>query len=233
MISVLIPAYNAENYIAEAINSVLRQTHRAFEIIVVDDGSIDETRRVVESFSSAIRYFHQENCGAGRTRNRCVELASGKFLAFLDADDVWLPDKLELQMREFEREGSLDVVFGMVRQVFQRNWEQRFSEETVAEWELLKGYSQGTMLIKRDSFLKVGTFPEKNTVGEFIDWFLRARETGLKMKLLPDLVMLRRIHQTNVGIRRRAEVKSYVRILKESIDRRRTDKPATVDKRAS
>ena len=163
------------------------------------------------------------------TRNRCVELSNGKFLAFLDADDVWLPDKLELQMQTFERDASLDAVFGMVRQVFQKDWEQRFSEETVAEQELLKGYSQGTMLVNRDSFLKVGMFPEKNTVGEFVDWFLRARENGLKMKLLPDLVMLRRIHQTNVGIRRRAEVKSYVRFLKESIDRRRADRSKIMD----
>ncbi len=226
MISVLIPTYNSAIYIGEALESVLQQTRKDFEIIVVDDGSTDETRHIVESFSDSVKYFYQENAGIGTARNRCVQLSAREFLAFLDADDVWLPDKLDLQLREFEADDSLEAVFGMVKQVLQTEWKQETAKQTVYEddEELFKGYAPGTMLIRRQSFLRVGMFPETQTVGEFIDWFLRAKELDVKMKLLPDLTMLRRVHQGNMMIRQRAAVQDYAKILKQSIDRRRLDK---------
>jgi len=221
MISVLIPAYNAEDFIGEAIESVLRQTFRDIEVIVVDDGSTDQTAHVVASFSSKVRYYFQENAGAAAARNHCVRVSRGELLAFLDADDIWAEKKLELQVREFENDPSLEAVFGMLRQVPQSDWVRKISETDVDESELLKGYSQATMLIKRDSFLRIGMFSEENTIGEFVDWLLRAKENDLRTKLLPQLFLWRRIHESNVGIRHRSDVGDYVRILKKSIDRRR------------
>jgi glycosyltransferase involved in cell wall biosynthesis len=221
MISVLIPAYNAEDFIGEAIESVLRQTFKDIEVIVIDDGSSDQTRRIVESFSTKVRYYFQENSGAAAARNHCVKLSRGEFLAFLDADDIWAERKLELQMRELEADPVLEGVFGMLRQVSQSDWVRKISETDVPESELLKGYSQATMLIKRESFLRVGLFSEENKIGEFVDWLLRAKEKDLRIKLLPELFLWRRIHETNVGIRHRSDVGDYVKILKRSIDRRR------------
>ncbi len=223
MISVLLPAFNAKEYIAEAVESVLRQTYQDFEIIVVDDGSTDGTQTVVKSFSNQVQYHYQENSGAAAARNHCIRLARGEFLAFLDADDIWSDDKLELQIREFNEDSSLEAVFGMVRQVLQKDWKKKILENNAPSDELFEGYVQGTMLIKRESFLRIGTFSEENTIGEFVDWFLRARESDLRMKLLPNLFLWRRIHHSNIGVRRRSEIGDYVRILKRSIDRRRAN----------
>ena len=221
MISVLIPAYNAEKYIAEALESVLRQTYKDFEMIVVDDGSTDNTRCVVESFSGKVQYYYQENSGAGAARNHGIKLSRGDFLAFLDADDIWAENKLELQMHALAVDSRLDAVFGMIRQVFHKEWKQKISEANIPENELLKGYTQSTMLIKRQSFLRIGMFPQEYKLGEFVDWLLRAKEANLQMKLLSDLFLWRRIHESNIGIRHRPEIGDYVKILKKSIDRRR------------
>lgn len=221
MISVLIPAYNSEKYISEAIKSVLGQSYQNFEVIVVDDGSEDRTRQMVESFKGEVQYFFQQNAGPGAARNQCVNLSKGDFLAFLDADDIWTQNKLECQIREFKLDPSLDAVFGMVRQVHQKNWEEKVNEKHFPDDELMKGFIQSTMLIKRQSFFRVGMFPEDTILADFVDWLLRAKEANLQLKLLPDLFLWRRIHQTNIGIRHRNELKDYLKILKRSIDRRK------------
>src|ERR1700758_706720 len=97
LISVIIPVYNAEKYLAEAIESVLAQTYRPIEVIVVDDGSTDSSADIAKRFAS-VRYCFQSHSGLGATRNRGIDLSQGKFLAFLDADDLWVEDKLTHQM---------------------------------------------------------------------------------------------------------------------------------------
>jgi glycosyltransferase involved in cell wall biosynthesis len=98
LISIIIPTYNAEPYIGETLDSVLSQTYPRREIIVVDDGSTDRTPQCLEAYSSTIRYLRQENAGAGAARNAGLKAASGDYIAFLDADDLWLPEKLEVQL---------------------------------------------------------------------------------------------------------------------------------------
>lgn len=100
-VSVIIPTYNSERYVADAVKSVLAQSYRPHEIIVVDDGSTDGTARVLEPFVGAIRYLYQENRGEPAARNTGMRAATGEFIAFLDADDLWVPEKLELQMAYF------------------------------------------------------------------------------------------------------------------------------------
>ncbi|PYS98211.1 MAG: glycosyltransferase family 2 protein [Acidobacteria bacterium] len=222
MISVVIGAFNAEEFIAEAIESVLSQSYKNFEVIVVDDGSTDNTHRVVESFSDrGVVLVTQENNGAAAARNRAIEIAKGDYLAFLDADDVWTEFKLESQLNELAADPSLDAVFGMMQQVFQADWDQATAKPIAPDTDLLKGITQATMLIKRESFNRIGPFSEERTVGEFVDWLLRAKEEGFNYKLMPDLHLRRRIHNNNLGIRARSEVNDYLRILKSSMDRRR------------
>jgi teichuronic acid biosynthesis glycosyltransferase TuaG len=113
LVSVIMPAYNAERYIAESIRSVVGQTYADWELIVVDDGSTDRTAEVVRSLASAddrIKYFFQQNGGQGRARNRGIEESGGELVAFLDADDLWGAEKLALQIEAMEETGA-DVVF--------------------------------------------------------------------------------------------------------------------------
>lgn len=111
MVSVIIPVYNRENVVAAAVNSVLNQTYTDLELIVVDDGSTDNTKDVLSRISDErLRYVYQDNAGACAARNHGIELAKGEYIAFHDSDDIWLEDKLAKQMRIFER-NNVDLVF--------------------------------------------------------------------------------------------------------------------------
>ena len=94
LVSVIIPTYNSSQYIKEAIDSVLAQTYKNFEIIVIDDGSTDNTKEVLAPYLSVIKYIYKNNGGPASARNRGIKEANGEFVAFLDADDVWKPDRL-------------------------------------------------------------------------------------------------------------------------------------------
>lgn len=105
-ISVVIPAYNAAGYLRDALNSVLTQKRHADDVIVIDDGSKDNTGEVAQSFGNRIRYIRQENAGVMVARNRGIAEANGDWIAFLDADDAWFPDKLRRQTQFLETLGT-------------------------------------------------------------------------------------------------------------------------------
>jgi len=111
-VSVIIPCYNAELFVREAIDSVLNQSYANIEIIVVDDGSTDASRDVVNTYGSRVRYQFQQNAGAPAARNAGIRSARGEFLQFLDADDRILPAKIEKQLECFTEDSSLGVVYG-------------------------------------------------------------------------------------------------------------------------
>lgn len=110
-VSVVIPSYNCAPYLPETVESVLAQTYTDFELIVVDDGSTDETLEVLKPYENRIRLHSQANRGASAARNSGVKIATGELVAFLDADDVWLPEKLAMQVKVFEREPDIGVCF--------------------------------------------------------------------------------------------------------------------------
>jgi glycosyltransferase involved in cell wall biosynthesis len=109
-ISVIIPAYNYARYLAEAIDSVLAQTYPVLEVIVVDDGSTDDTPGVLAAYANRIRAIRQQNLGVSAARNTGISAARGEYVAFLDADDVWQPSKLDAQMARFDADPSLGLV---------------------------------------------------------------------------------------------------------------------------
>ena len=111
VVSVVIPTYNCGRYIEEAVNSVLSQTYRSLEIIVVDDGSTDDTAGRLEKYTDRIRFVSQKNSGPSRARNVGMELSTGEYIAFLDADDRWLPEKLERQLACFQELEGIEMVF--------------------------------------------------------------------------------------------------------------------------
>lgn len=205
-ISVIIPVFNGERYLAAAIGSVRAQDYRPKEILLIDDGSTDSTAEVAKSFAE-VRYEHQPRNGPGAARNRGVELATGKLLAFLDADDVWLPGKLSRQVAALENE---------IEAVFTHAVQFRDGEESAP----LAGYFPGTMLIRREAFLRVGYFATDRNVRETFDWQARAVEAGLRSVLLPEVFYRRRIHANNRGLTE-PNMQGYLDVLKASLDRRR------------
>jgi len=113
-VSVVIPAYNAEAHIGRALESVLCQSCPADEIIVVDDGSTDQTEAIVRGYGEKVRYIRQENRGAGKARNRGIEASQNEWIAFLDADDEWPMEKLDLQIRHLKRHPDLVWAYGNI-----------------------------------------------------------------------------------------------------------------------
>lgn len=220
LISVIIPAYNAERYLPEAIDSVLAQTCPAGEIIVVDDGSSDGTPRLAERYRAGVRWLSQENQGSGAARNRGIEAARGELLAFLDADDLWVRNKLAWQVEALAAEPRLEMVFGMVQQFVSPEIPEENKRKLSCSPEPLAGRAAGTMLARREVFERAGGFDTKLKTGEFIEWYMRVTELGLVSVLLPQIVLQRRLHETNAGILNRGARLDYVRLVKAALDRR-------------
>lgn len=223
LVSVVIPVYNYDRYLAEAIESVLGQTYQHLEVIVVDDGSTDQSGEVARSFAGrGVRYCHQVHAGIGPARNTGVELAQGEFLAFLDADDRWPEEKTERQLQAFKSDPALEMIFGQAVQLQNGpEWEAGVNDKKLPVAGMVPGMVPGTMLIKREAFFRVGKFPGGLKVGEFIDWYARAVELQIRSQVLPDLLLWRRIHDSNQGVRERQSVSDYARVLKASLDRKR------------
>ncbi|KQC06106.1 MAG: hypothetical protein APR62_08395 [Smithella sp. SDB] len=220
LISVIIPAHNGEDYVAEAIDSVLAQEYKNTEIIAINDGSTDATEDVVRSYAK-VHYLYQPRQGASTARNSGIKISSGEFIAFLDADDIWTKNKLKIQMSQFLTNPELDMIFGHVEQFYSPELAESLEGKIHLAESSMPGYVPGTMLIKKTSFLKVGFFDDGYRIGEFIDWYMRAIDYGLKSFLTQEVVLKRRIHNANTGIRDRDFRKDYLRVLKASLDRRR------------
>lgn len=220
LVSVIIPVYNGERYIAEAIESVLAQDCRHIEIVAVNDGSTDGTEEVLRSYAD-VQYLYQERQGASSARNRGVRFSSGEFIAFLDADDLWTKDKLKIQTSLFSADLDLDMVFGHAEQFYSPELEESLRGRIHLAAGSMPGYVPGSMLVKREAFLRVGFFDAGFRIGEFIDWYMRALDHGLNSCLAPEVALRRRIHDANTGIMERDSRKDYLRVLKASLDRRR------------
>jgi glycosyltransferase involved in cell wall biosynthesis len=222
LISVMIGVYNAALYLAEAIESVFAQTYRPLELIVVDDGSDDGSAEVAQGYGDRLTYAYQDNAGNGAARNHAVRLASGGMFAFLDADDRFAPDKLDRQWAALEADPALDMVFGHVREFVS-------PELTEAQRATIRAPAPGPapwtapnlMLIRRDAFVRVGPFAEDVRVGVTVDWYARAVEKGLRSAMPPEVVLERRLHLANNGLRERESRAQYLHVLKAALDRRR------------
>ena len=217
-ISVIIPAYNRESYLAGAIESVLSQTYPAMEIIVVDDGSTDGTAKVARAYGERVHYIRQENSGAGAARNAGLARARGSLIAFLDSDDLWLERKLEAQATYLEANPGVDLVFCHMKPFLSPELDPkkapRFDERTTAAANV------GSMMVRREVFAKAGLFPTARNLPEFFPWYARVRETGMSEYTLPELLLLRRVHLTNM-VHDPGFKLAYVRYLKQRLNEKR------------
>lgn len=207
-VSVIIPAFNAEQFLAEALRSVLEQTVPTTEITVVDDGSTDGTADVATRFPG-VTLVQQRNGGAGAARNAGLRAANAPLVAFLDADDLWPAGRLAALLSALLP--GVDAVFGQALE---------FGDGR-GETEPQPALLPGTMLIRREACARVGEFDEAVRVGEFIDWWARAEEAGVRWTQIPGVVLRRRIHTTNTGIVRADNRVDYTRVLRAALERRR------------
>jgi glycosyltransferase involved in cell wall biosynthesis len=218
LISVIVPVFNGERYLAEALESIQYQTYPHVEVIVVNDGSMDGSESVIKDFPSVIS-INQVHSGLSAALNNGIKNASGDFFAFLDADDIWMKDKLWNQMKTLMQNPEVDAVFGHIVQFITLNKTHRFKEKDLTN--KIPGYCKGSMLIRKRSFFRIGFFDTRWKIGDFIDWYKRAKEKNLITLLMPEVVMKRRVHNENMSSNRDKEEKDYIRILKAAMDRSR------------
>jgi glycosyltransferase involved in cell wall biosynthesis len=209
-VTVIIPAYNSAQQLPEALDSVFKQTYRDFEIIVVDDGSTDDTRELLEGYKNRITYLYQENAGPSKARNTGSRAAKGRYLALLDADDHWLPPKLELQVKLIESDPRLGLVFsdaeyfGGEKSMVGSYWKQRGCyDQMISESGLIQNafstlmkinpIMPSTALLKRDCFEKAGGFDEGLRYVEDKDMWLRM-SVHCFMACVPFPLVKRRVH---------------------------------------
>ncbi|GAB3508587.1 glycosyltransferase family 2 protein [Emticicia fontis] len=217
-ISIIITAYNVEKYVAEAIESALKQTYKNIEIIVINDGSTDNTLQILETFKDKILLVNQENIGIAKTLNKGLKLASGELVAFLDGDDVWTENKLEKQIKEFEHNPDLETTFGKMEQFLSpellsdKDRYQFYKGEVAAQVKI-------TSLFRKKVFEKYGYFPEVQTL-DFIIWFDSAKLQGIVFNQTEDLVAYRRV-RSNSHSQGQNYYPNLLKFLKDRINNKR------------
>ena len=222
-VSVQIPAYNSGRFIANAIESILSQTYHSFEIIVIDDGSTDNTADVVSRYPQ-VRYLRQKHSGISAARNRGVEEANGEYIAFLDADDLWTPDKLEKQMAYLEEHPQCQMVFSEIENFIDEEVESvSHRQSEILETEL--EYCLVSCLMKRSLFTRYGGFDENYGYGEDTELLARLKANRVDMtRCLPEKLYLRRIHQTNTSLNhKKVSKEEYLALLAKAFRKARKE----------
>jgi glycosyltransferase involved in cell wall biosynthesis len=218
LISVILPVYNGERFLAEAIESALRQEYTRLEIIVVDDGSVDGTRGIAQSFGSAVTYIYQPNGGPPAARNTGLQRAGGTLIAFLDADDVWPAGKLTRQYYLLKQHPGVEVTLGFARMIVPSG----SGGEVFEPWmEPVPSICLGCGLFRASAFEKIGLFDESLAHADDVDWFFRAREGAISMLTHRDVMLLYRRHGNNITNDRELDTHYVLTALKKSLDRRR------------
>lgn len=219
-LSIILPVYNGARFLTQALRSAFAQQHPRFEILVIDDGSTDDTPDVVAAIEGPIRYLRQENEGPAASRNRGIRLARGSVLTFLDADDLWPPGKLALQLPVLAAQSSIDIVMGYTQPMIMADPGEDDSPLTPVLSPRLT-LSVGACLYRRSVFDRFGYFDESIRCAEDLDWLLRARESGARVQVIPAVTLLYRENPGSLTHEKSASELDFFRILKRSLDRRR------------
>ncbi|MFQ5903111.1 MAG: glycosyltransferase family 2 protein [Candidatus Binatia bacterium] len=198
LVSVIIPAFNCASFINDTLESVYQQTYTNWEIILIDDGSTDETRSVLEAHMKRIRYLYQENKGTAAARNTGLSEARGELIAFLDNDDLWLPEKLEMQVRAMHTWSDCGLVFTngvmfdesgiLIDSLISRRLKQWIEGQARADSTMVKGWifrqllfgnlisSASGVLAKKSCLEKVGGFDDTIPIADDYDLWLRVAQ---------------------------------------------------------
>lgn len=232
-VSVVIPTFNSSHYLQMAIQSVLNQTYQDFEIIVVDDGSTDDTQKVASSFGRKVSYFYQTNQGSPIARNVGLKLAKGKYLALLDSDDLFLPDRLERGVKVLDQMPHIDLVHGEVKVIdsqgtvisedtayFQKFYAKERKQGS-SYLHVLNGNAMfpSSILFRRECLDQIGFFNPSFPPREDYDWYLRfALHHQIYLLEEPAVVLYRR-HRTNQCLKFDLKATShiYVAILQQQL----------------
>ena len=220
-LSVVVPTYNSARYLRETLVSAASHAPSVGEIIVVDDGSVDDSADIAAAFGAPVRVVRAPHGGIGAARNRGIAQAKGEFVAVLDADDLWPAGSVAARFAAFLADPGLDVVSGHMVEFLSPDVAPELGARFSVHTQARSGYSAGTVVLRRNLFERVGMFREDLLLGELIEWMGRAHDCGAHTTILPDVVLLRRIHAGNTSHLNPIKAKDYVRVLRDALERRR------------
>lgn len=220
LISVVMAVYNGAAFLRDALESVRRQTYPHLELVVVDDGSTDESGVIARSFCPA-HYVHQANRGIAASRNRGLTLAAGEVVAFLDQDDTWAADKLARQLEYLNDHPDVSIVLAKERLVFAEGYHSSYwaNHRLMAEDHV--SVVPGAWLVRKRLFAQVGPFDGGFKIADDFDWLMRLLDSGARYGVVEDTLLFKRLHDANASARidvARAEILATMRA---SIHRRR------------
>lgn len=198
-VDVIIPVYNGGKFIKEAIDSILNQTYQDFRILIVDDGSSDNTISIVQSIqkeTAKIVLFEQAHFGQPKTINRGLAATSADYICFLDADDYWEKDKLEKQLKFFHTNKEAVACFTMIKE-FDSFEDNGVTPKYKARELPMKGIQKSTILFKRVLLEQYGYFDENQLMAVFINWFSKMQKDNIVFDTLDEVLVHRRVHDAN------------------------------------
>ncbi len=211
LVSVMMPTYNNAKYIRQAIESVYAQNYKNIELIVVDDGSTDNTQKIVKEYND-IKYFYIEHKGIPFARNTALENSKGEYIAFCDSDDYWLPDKLSTQIQYFKEHSDCQIVFTKYENIID-NDKIKKDAITISEKkrEILEKRHLPTAMLNKSLFEKYGNFDEDFQTGEDTELIYRFEKNGENLNHFIDKnFYMRRLHGNNITLLVRPKYSKYI-----------------------
>lgn len=221
LVSVIIPAFNGMRFIGDALQSVISQDYRPIETLVIDDGSSDRTSEVVARFPD-VRCLRQENRGPGAARNLGIRESAGPILAFLDQDDMWLPGKLRFQVLPLLRDPDIGFTLSLTETVLQDGMRPGWITE--AQLKDQTGFFPGVLVARRTLFDRIGAFDESLICSSDADWFFRAKDAGVSFERVEQVLLRRRVHDSNQSNRVETLHRELLDSVRRSIRRQREQK---------
>ena len=218
-LSVIVPVYNREKVIVETLENITNQNYPELDIIVVNDGSEDNSEEAVLRFGGNVRYFKQHNVGPAQARNRGIINSMNDYIGFLDSDDLWPDNMLEYLVTELQNDKEADVVKGYAQLAYYNQSSGKF-ECFGNPAECFPNYITGTVF-RRSVFDKVGLFDKELRFGEDLDWFNRAGEMNIKVKQLNCATVIVRRHSENMTEGKNLVELNVLRVFKKALDRKR------------
>jgi glycosyltransferase involved in cell wall biosynthesis len=217
--SVVIPVRNGENFLRQALDSVLAQSYRPIDVIVIDDGSTDGTADIVRQYGAKVRYFRQEPRGLPAGRNRGITEANGDFISFLAHDDLFAPKKLEIQVGYLVSHPDVQYTVSHIRFFL----EPGCGLPTGFRPELLQGDHVGripeALVARRALFSAVGLFRTNLKIADDVDWFARCKDQNIPMAVMPEVLLQKRVHGTNLSSNATQNNRELLSLLRDSIRR--------------
>ncbi len=218
-VSVVIPVYNGEAFLWEALESVAWQTRPVLEIIAIDDGSTDRSARILECFRG-VTILRQANAGVAAARNAGIARARGEIIALLDADDIWTPDKIEQQVGALLAEPGTEICFGHHRDFAEEGVDPRRFVRLATFGDSLPSAIPSLWVAWGETFATVGGFDPALRVAEDVDWLLRARDLPVTETWVQEVLLLRRLHGHNLTGNAKEAQAGLLMVLRASLRRR-------------